>query len=275
MADGRAGADPEANRRRGWSLFWMFWVGWVAGLITLAVVGYVVFVSGAVDMAASQQPGPLDRMGNSAFESWLEDSAPNRKNPYANDPAAVTEAAAHFGANCVVCHGGPGVKRAGFSPHMLPEPPDLGKPGTQKMSAGELYWVIGHGVRMTGMPAFGQVLGEADLWKLAAFIHNIHNLPPQARENLRSHAPELGGSGGGGEGGGGGKSSYLDERDDGGRRALGWTVLDAGRPDDTVPAEGGGTAGRPDPLVAYRSSGLGRRGVTVAGRNPGVNCSSP
>ncbi len=259
MADGRPGADPEANRRLGWGLFWMFWVGWVAGLITLAVVGYVVFVSGAIDMAASQQPGPLDRMGDSAYMSWLEDSAPRRKNPYADDPEAVAGAASHFGANCVACHGGPGVNRGAFAPHMLPEPPDLGKPGTQKMPAGQLFWVIGHGVRMTGMPAFGQVLGEADLWKLAAFIHNIHNLPPQARENLKSHAPELGGSGGGGgEGGGGGaggdgdgdgdgKASHLDDRDDGGRRALGWMVLDAGRPDGPGPAEGGGTAGRPDP----------------------------
>jgi hypothetical protein len=60
---------------------------------------------------------------------------------------------------------------------MYPRPPDMRLKDTQEMSDGELYYTIKNGVRLTGMPAFGDP-GDDDVasWKLVVFIRHLPQL---------------------------------------------------------------------------------------------------
>jgi mono/diheme cytochrome c family protein len=53
--------------------------------------------------------------------------------------------------------------------YMNPSPPDLAKIAPER-SPQELFWVIKHGLRMTGMPAWGPTHGDEQLWDLVAMV---------------------------------------------------------------------------------------------------------
>lgn len=108
-------------------------------------------------------------------------------------PDLVTEGAGHFAGNCVPCHGAPGVEPAGWSRGMRPEPPDLVEAAAE-WSPDEIYWIAEHGIKMTGMPAFGGHHGPGELTAIAAFVAQLPGLTPEAYARMTqgegAHGPE-------------------------------------------------------------------------------------
>jgi mono/diheme cytochrome c family protein len=78
---------------------------------------------------------------------------------------------------CAGCHGAPGHQRFLGAAYMNPAPPDLTK-GPSDLSPAEMFWVIKHGIRMTGMPAWGPTHPNARLWELVAFLRRLPMLSP-------------------------------------------------------------------------------------------------
>jgi mono/diheme cytochrome c family protein len=103
-------------------------------------------------------------------------------NRHATDapPASLSDAAtvqagakayAMFG--CVNCHGAPGAKWQKFSEGLHPDPPDL-KDVAAELSAAQLFWIIKHGINMTGMPSFEQAGAKDDeIWSIVAFVKKL------------------------------------------------------------------------------------------------------
>ena len=110
--------------------------------------------------------------------------APQQPNPRANDPAAVAAGLQMYAHSCVICHGAPGAEGADFSKGLNPFPPSLAD--ASDLSDGELFWIVKHGIRMTGMPAFGLTHNDDQIWNVVAFIRHLPNLTPQERELLQS-----------------------------------------------------------------------------------------
>lgn len=83
---------------------------------------------------------------------------------------------------CMGCHGELGKSYQEDRDH-FPPVPQLPHKGTS-YSEPELYWIVKHGIRMTGMSAYGPFYSEKQLWELAAFLHQINKLPPEVAESL-------------------------------------------------------------------------------------------
>ena len=66
---------------------------------------------------------------------------------------AIKPAAGHFARGCAICHGAPGEPRSPATLKMLPLPPDLASVADEWEDA-ELFRIVKHGVRFTGMPAW-------------------------------------------------------------------------------------------------------------------------
>ncbi len=76
---------------------------------------------------------------------------------------------------------------------LYPKPPDLRAEHTQKLSDGELFWIIENGVRFTGMPAFGgssEHGSKEDSWKLVRFIRHLPTLTPEERMEIERYNPK-------------------------------------------------------------------------------------
>jgi mono/diheme cytochrome c family protein len=108
------------------------------------------------------------------------------------DPALAERAFGHYSVACTTCHGAPGV---GASPWMITNPPSpLLVETAGQWSDGELYWIVKHGIKMTGMPALGPTHADHDLWAIAAFVRQLPTMTPEEyqamskRHEERKHA---------------------------------------------------------------------------------------
>jgi len=114
-------------------------------------------------------------------------------NPVAVSPAVLSEAMAHFADHCATCHGNDGSGNTIIGKGSYPKPPDMRKADTQKLSDGELYYIIRNGVRFTGMPAFGADNAggqDDDSWKLVQFIRRLPQLTDEELTRMKEMNPK-------------------------------------------------------------------------------------
>lgn len=62
-------------------------------------------------------------------------------------------------------------------------------PETQNLTDGEIYYIIHNGIRLTGMPAWGDTERDPDSWKLALFIRHLPQLSPQEEKDMERFNP--------------------------------------------------------------------------------------
>jgi len=48
----------------------------------------------------------------------------------------------------------------------------------------EIYWIVKHGIKLTGMPAFGPTHDENELWGLVAIVKEIPRMSPEQYRQL-------------------------------------------------------------------------------------------
>ncbi len=161
-------------------------IGW---LLVAAVVG-IVFWTGSYNVAATNSAGPFERkFATFALNRAIQKRAPAQSNPFSK-PEDIRAGLIHFKENCVDCHGAPGVEESEFGQGLNPPAPDLTLPSVQRMSDGELYWVVANGVRMTGMPAFSPTHKPDEIWKVVAFIRHMPEITKEEQEALKAGREE-------------------------------------------------------------------------------------
>lgn len=106
-----------------------------------------------------------------------------RKNPVPLTPEALAEGRAHFADHCAPCHGNDGRGQTAMGPKFYPRVPDMTLEETQSQSDGEIFATIENGIRLTGMPGWGDGSAESAYgsWTL---VHFIRHLPKITDEEL-------------------------------------------------------------------------------------------
>ena len=75
--------------------------------------------------------------------------------------------------------------------HLYPRAPDLRLRDTQDLTDGELYWIIENGVRLTGMPAWGNGGdNDTDTWHLVHFVRKLKDLTPEQLKEMQALNPK-------------------------------------------------------------------------------------
>jgi mono/diheme cytochrome c family protein len=176
-------------RRRTWIV-----AGVIAAMLLVAAITLVSTLR--YGFSAHDQPTAMERTMARAMRHWAAPSdLRDRKNPIALTPDVLTEARAHFADHCFTCHGNDGKGQSGMGKEMYPKAPDLTLAATQQLSDGELFSIIENGVRLTGMPAFGEGTAgsAAGSWTLVHFIRHLPALTPEElaeMEKLNPKSPE-------------------------------------------------------------------------------------
>ncbi len=94
--------------------------------------------------------------------------------PDLDEPKLKQTAFPHYHDMCRFCHGAPGYKSDDFSWGLYPVPPKMTSGYIQReFSEAEIYWIVKHGIKMTGMPAFGNTHTERQLWGLVALAEEM------------------------------------------------------------------------------------------------------
>ncbi|MCC0002266.1 MAG: cytochrome c [Methylobacteriaceae bacterium] len=61
--------------------------------------------------------------------------------------------------------------------------------GSSRPDARKVFWVVNHGIRMTGMPAFAGVASDDELWSLAAFVKKLPDVSDAVQGVDRTACP--------------------------------------------------------------------------------------
>ena len=148
-----------------------------AGTIA-AIIGLIVFRAGLYNIAANEQHYPLIY---TVFEEGLQYSIQNHAEdiqvPALGAPAQLLRGAAVYRANCVQCHGAPGIAPLSQGMSMQPMPGPL-VDADVNWETRELYWITRNGIKMSGMPAWEYHLSDSDIWAVVAFVAAMPGMTP-------------------------------------------------------------------------------------------------
>lgn len=160
----------------------------------VAVAGLAAAVVGGIlhdGLSARATPTQLEAMmARNARHLSIPANAREARNPVAGTAENLREARLHFADHCATCHGNDGGGDTLIGRGLYPKPPDLRQTETQKLSDGELFWIIENGVRFTGMPAFATPGTENDSWKLVLFIRHLPQLTAEERTEMERYNPK-------------------------------------------------------------------------------------
>jgi mono/diheme cytochrome c family protein len=166
-------------------------------IAVLAFVGLITVAAGTAFLAggisARSEPGTLEKALAPRLRAFaIPASARNRLNPVPASAEVFEEGMAHWADHCATCHANNGDGQTELGRGLYPRVPDMRKPETQKLSDGTLFHIIEHGVRLTGMPAWGTGSpdGEAASWHLVHFIRKLPSLTNADLERMKAMNPK-------------------------------------------------------------------------------------
>jgi mono/diheme cytochrome c family protein len=163
-------------------------------LLTAVVLafGFVAYSLLHNGVSAKATPSTIEvMMARKARHMALPSTSRALTNPVAASEENLRDARLHFADHCAICHGNDGSCDTMMGSGLYPKPPDLRLAETQKLSDGELFWIIENGVRFTGMPAFStRHSSPEDSWKLVLFIRHLPQLTAAERIEMERNNPK-------------------------------------------------------------------------------------
>lgn len=151
-------------------------------VVILAVLGGLFFIySGSYNVAATSKDSGIVHWliattREESIDRRAEDVIPPPESTLSN-PQTLRVGFEHYNEMCVVCHGAPGVEPGEAREGLNPKPPLLAKVA-KKIPTREMFWVIKHGIKMTGMPAWGPTHSDDKIWAMVAFAKTLPDLSP-------------------------------------------------------------------------------------------------
>jgi mono/diheme cytochrome c family protein len=165
-------------------------LGLVIGVASLAGAGLVYLRS--TGLSARADAGSVEvSMARRARSFAIPPSARARRNPIPQSPEVLAEGMSHYADHCATCHANDGSGETEMGQGLFPKAPDMRLAATQRMTDGELFYVIEHGIRFTGMPAWstGTAAGEESTWHLVHFLRHLPQLTTSELEAMKERNP--------------------------------------------------------------------------------------
>ena len=163
----------------------------VAVVSVLGIAIAYSVVSGG--LSAHDEPSRAEEVLARAMRRWATPQAMrDRPNPVQQTPDVINQALGHYADHCATCHANDGSGDTQIGRGLYPRVPDMRATNTQSLTDGELFSIIEHGIRLTGMPAWGNGTpeGERDSWGLVHFVRRLPKLTPEEIERMESLNPK-------------------------------------------------------------------------------------
>ncbi len=162
----------------------------VAAIAVLAVAG-IAFVYAGIFNVAADDP-------HSEFVFTLMKTAKQRSIAVRaegivvpsdlDDAKRIATGAGQYAEMCASCHLAPGMKKTEISRGLYPRAPELRR--GSRLTPAEQFWVLKHGIKMTGMPAWGVTHGDDVLWDVVAFLEKLPDLTAEQYQALVESVPK-------------------------------------------------------------------------------------
>lgn len=157
-------------------------------VLILLAVGFIY--SGVYDVAADAPDAgliawALETTQHRSVHRRAEAAEDELRVPRLDDPARVRSGLVMYHEQCLVCHGAPGVAISAIGQGLNPAPPEL---SGEAEEPAEVFWVVKHGIKMTGMPSFGVTHTDEQIWDMVAFLQRMPRLTPEEYRRMAQEA---------------------------------------------------------------------------------------
>ena len=160
------------------------WLTLAAAAAAVAIGGLLVSATGVVPIKASA--------GHWRVTEWFLQFSKTQSiafhsrgisAPPLDDSLLVRRGAGHYELGCRPCHGSVGGDIPRIAEYMLPTPPDLTERAPARTDA-ELFYIVKHGIKLTGMPAWAAPRRDDEVWAVVAFLRQLPTLDQAAYRRL-------------------------------------------------------------------------------------------
>jgi mono/diheme cytochrome c family protein len=163
----------------------------VAVLVVLGAVALGWAYSGQYNVAADAPHWDVTTQALSTIrERSIAARAADLTVPNLADPALIALGAEHYAGMCTGCHLAPGVGDNEMRQGLYPQPPNLSQP--RDRSPAQSFWIIKHGLKMSGMPAWGVTHDDDSIWGLVAFLQQLPTMDAASYTTLTQGAGAAG-----------------------------------------------------------------------------------
>jgi mono/diheme cytochrome c family protein len=162
----------------------------LGALLVLVIAATVAIYAGLYNIAADvPHTQPVYWLFETLRERSVAARAPDIVVPNDLDDAnRISRGAGQYAEMCSGCHLAPGMKRTEISRGLYPRAPELRH--RTDLSLAEQFWIVKHGVKMTGMPAWGVTHDDQLLWDVVSFVRELPQLTPEQYDALVKDAPK-------------------------------------------------------------------------------------
>jgi mono/diheme cytochrome c family protein len=158
----------------------------VAVLLVLVAAAAAVAYSGAYNVAADEPHWPItQRVLAIVRERSIETRSRQLSVPDLADEKRIVAGAKQYAEMCESCHLAPGVQDSELRRGLFPKPPELARERSDPRRA---FWIVKHGIKATGMPAWGPTHSDDVLWSVVAFMQKLPELDATSYRQLLAKA---------------------------------------------------------------------------------------
>jgi len=147
-------------------------------LAILLLAAFAIMELGLMPVCADGPHSNLEaRIMPAVLHASISRHAPRETNPVRLNEDNLKAAVDTYKAVCARCHSSGEGKASVYGQSFYPPAPQL-PAGMAQYTESQLFWVIKHGIRNTGMPAWGGMLSDEEIWQIVDLLKNSQDLPP-------------------------------------------------------------------------------------------------
>ncbi len=165
-----------------------FWLGFAIAIVMVFLAGFLSIRFGFIDPRADIPVSSLEKkIAMPSLDAAIDRRAPETQNPIHPTDANLVAGMKIYQVNCASCHGDIRSPHGMFAAALYPRAPQFVEDGPD-MPENQNFYIIQHGIRLSGMPAWKQNLNEQEIWQVTTFLSHMDKLPPQISDQWKALA---------------------------------------------------------------------------------------
>lgn len=163
-------------------------IGFIVGIVAVLAATFVWVRFGFVNPRADVPVNAFEqKIAMPSLDAAVDRRAPEAKNPIEATDANLIAGMEIYQTNCASCHGDIHLPRATLADGLYPRAPQFMEDAPD-MPENQNFYIIQHGIRLSGMPAWKQALNEQQMWQVTTFLSHMDKLSPQVSDQWKSLA---------------------------------------------------------------------------------------
>ena len=162
-----------------------FVCGMVVGILLIAVAAILVSLAGWISVSATSNPPRWEAfLAGKAFAASIDRQATKLQNPIPPTSVNLMAGMKFYRDGCAGCHGEASKPSRWGTTGFYPRAPQFDSEPPLKPDW-QMFWIVKHGVRYSGMGAWQDLASDDDIWKVVTFLGHLKSLPPDVAEVWR------------------------------------------------------------------------------------------